>query len=69
MTRLSRFYMWSKMREIAVVECFFFGLLVNKSVHFSMLFICDYHIRNHIHHKTTINSARTLTTSKTIVKI
>ena len=34
-----------------------------------MLFICGYHIRNHIHHKKANNSARTPTSSKTIVKM
>ena len=48
---------------------FFLWFICEKSVHFSMLFICGYHIRNHIHHKKANNSARTPTTSKTIVKM
>ena len=48
---------------------FFLRFICEKSVHFSMLFICCYHIRNHIHHKNANNSARTPTSSKTIVKM
>ena len=48
---------------------FFLWFICEKSVHFSMLFICGYHIRNHIHHKKANNSARTPTSSKTIVKM
>ena len=48
---------------------FFLWFICEKSVHFSMLFICCYHIRNHINYKKANNSARTPTSSKTIVKM
>ena len=48
---------------------FFLWFICEKSVNFSMLFICGYNIRNHIHHKKANNSARTPTSSKNIVKM
>ena len=58
MTRLSRFYMLSETLEIAVVECFFFGLFAkNQSTFLRFSFvtiILEIIFTTHTHKKTQL---------------
>jgi len=68
-TRLSRFYMQRKMREIAVAECFFFGLFAKNQSTFLCFSFVTIILEIIFTTKKAINSARTPTSSKTIVKM